>query len=109
MGQPLEIAETKFDEAVLRAKTPVIVDFWAPRCAPCHLVDPIIEELAKEYEGKAAFFKMNRDDNFKIANRYNIMSLPTVMVFKNGRPVSSIIGFTKDTRRNLKENIGAVL
>jgi thioredoxin 1 len=109
MGKLVDIAEDKFDEAVLKAKTPVLVDFWAPRCAPCHLVEPIVEELAKEFEGKVAFYRMNRDENFKVANRYNIMSLPTIMVFKDGQPFSSITGFTKDTRRNLRDNIGSVL
>jgi thioredoxin 1 len=105
----LEINEDKFDALVLKAKKPVLVDFWAPRCAPCLLVEPVVDELAKEYDGKVAFFKLNRDENPGISNRYGVMSIPTVMVFKNGRPVSSITGFNKETRRELRNNIVSAL
>ena len=109
MSKSVEIGEAKFEEAILKAKTPVLVDFWAPRCAPCRLVEPVVDELADKYQGKVAFYKLNRDDNPGIANRFNVMSLPTIMVFKNGRPMSSITGFTKETRRELKNNIDSVL
>ena len=109
MSKSVEIGETMFEQAVLKAKTPVLVDFWAPRCAPCRLVEPIVDELADEYDGKIAFYKLNRDENPGIANRFNVISLPTIMVFKNGRPMSSITGFTKETRRELKNNINSVL
>jgi thioredoxin 1 len=109
MSKPVEISEAKFNDTVLKAKTPVLVDFWAPRCAPCRLVEPVVDELANEYDGKISFVKLNRDENPGIANRYNIMSLPTILVFKNGQPVSSITGFTKDTRRELRNNIVSVL
>jgi thioredoxin 1 len=105
----LEIKEDNFDAAVLKAKKPVLVDFWAPRCAPCLLVEPVVDELSKEYDGKVAFFKLNRDENPGISNRYGVMSIPTVMVFKNGRPVSSITGFNKETRRELRNNIDSAL
>lgn len=104
-----DIDEATFNEAVLKAKTPVLVDFWAPRCAPCRLLEPVVDEVANEYQGKVTFVRLNRDENPGVANRYGVMSLPTLMVFKNGLPVSSITGFNKETRKQLQERIGSVL
>jgi thioredoxin 1 len=109
MGKSVEIKEDKFEEAVLKSKTPVLVDFWAPRCAPCRLVDPVVDQLAAEYEGKVSFFKLNRDENVGVATRYNVMSIPTVIIFKDGRPYSSHTGFTRDTKKELIENLNSVL
>jgi thioredoxin 1 len=109
MSKPVDIDETIFEEAVIKAKTPVLVDFWAARCAPCLLIEPIIDQLANEYAGKVSFYKINRDENFKVANRYNVMSIPTVMVFKGGKPVFSAAGFTKETKRQIKESIDSVI
>jgi thioredoxin 1 len=109
VNKPVEVREVEFGEAVIKFENPVLVDFWAERCPPCRLLEPVIDELAGEYEGKISFVKLNRDENPGIANRYNVMSIPTVIVFKNGRPVSGIFGFTKDTRRELRNNISSVL
>jgi thioredoxin 1 len=109
MDKSVDLQESKFDEAVLKSKKPVLVDFWAPRCAPCVLVAPVVEQLAEEYDGKVAFYKLNRDENIGVAIRYNIMSIPTVMIFKDGRPYSSHTGFTRDTKKELKDNLNAVL
>jgi thioredoxin 1 len=109
MTKSVDIQEVQFEEAVLKSKNPALVDFWAPRCAPCRLVEPVVDELADEYEGRVDFFKLNRDENPGIANRFGVMSLPTIMVFKNGRPMSSITGFTKETRREMRNNIDSVL
>jgi thioredoxin 1 len=109
MTPSVDITETNFDELVIRSKNPVLVDFWAPRCGPCRLLDPVLNELAGEYTGKVKFYRLNRDDNPKVGMRYNVMSLPTLMVFKNGQPYSSLTGFTKDTKRALKETLNAVL
>ncbi len=84
--------DQNFPQDVLQSKTPVVVDFWAPWCGPCRMVSPTIEELAKEYEGKVVVGKMNVDENPNTSSQFGVMSIPTVMVFKNGKPVSSTIG-----------------
>jgi thioredoxin 1 len=107
MSKPVEIKEVKFNEMVLQAKTPVLVDFWAPWCGPCRMVAPVVEELANEYEGKVAFMKINVDDNPKIASQYGVMSIPTLMVFKNGQPVTNIVGFRP--KAELKKSLDTAL
>lgn len=86
------MTDQNFKKDVLEAKTPVVVDFWAPWCMPCRIVTPIIDQLADEYKGKVVVGKMNVDENSQTASQYGIMSIPTVMVFKNGKPVKSLIG-----------------
>lgn len=95
------ITDQNFNEEVMKSTVPVVVDFWAPWCAPCRIVGPIIEELAKEFEGKVKVGKMNVDDNTQTAGQFGIMSIPTVMVFKDGKPVKSLVGAqSKDTYKN---------
>ena len=84
--------DSNFKTDVLSSKGVVVVDFWAPWCGPCKMVSPIIEELAKEYEGKVTVGKMNVDDNAQTAGDYSVMSIPTIMIFANGKPVNSMIG-----------------
>ena len=83
--------DQNFKEQVTENKLPVVVDFWAPWCGPCKMVSPIIEELAKEYDGKVVVGKMNVDEN-QTAGEFGVMSIPTVMVFKDGKPVKSMVG-----------------
>ena len=84
--------DSGFQQDVLQSNTPVVVDFWAPWCGPCRMVSPIIEELAKEYDGKVSVGKMNFDENPQTAGQYGVMSIPTVMVFKGGKPVGQLVG-----------------
>jgi thioredoxin 1 len=107
MSKPVEIEEAKFDEAVLKSKMPVLVDFWAPWCGPCRMVAPIVEELAGEYDGKVNFFKVNVDNNQKVAGKYGVMSIPTLILFKDGKPVSNLVGFRP--KAELKKNLDSAL
>ena len=107
MSKPVEIEEARFDDAVLKATIPVLVDFWAPWCGPCRMVAPIVDELSGEYDGKVSFYKVNVDDNRKIANKYGVMSIPTLIIFKNGAPVGNIVGFRP--KPELKKSLDAAL
>jgi len=88
----ITFTDANFDQDVLKSQTPVVVDFWAVWCAPCRIVSPIIEELAKEYEGKVKVGKLNVDENQNMSGKYGIMSIPSILIFKNGNPVKTIIG-----------------
>jgi thioredoxin 1 len=107
MSKPVEIKDEKFNEMVLQSKTPVLVDFWAPWCGPCRMVGPIVDELSTEYEGKMAFYKLNVDDNPKTASQFGVMSIPTLIIFKGGKPVSNIVGARP--KAELKKNIDTAL
>ncbi len=107
MSKPVEVNDSNFDQMVLQSKTPVLVDFWAVWCGPCRMVAPVVEELAGEYEGKVTVVKLNVDENPKTASQYGIMSIPTLFIFKDGAPVSNIIGFRP--KAELKKSIDAVL
>jgi len=88
---PVQISDNNFDENV--KKYPVmVVDCWAPWCGPCRMVGPVVEELAKEMQGKVVFGKLNVDENRATSTKYGIMSIPTLLVFKNGNLVDNIIG-----------------
>ncbi len=93
MAKPLDVSDAQFEAEVLKSPLPVLVDFWAPWCGPCRMVAPIVEELAEEYHGRVKFVKVNTDENLDTAMRYGIRSIPTLLLFKDGQLVGSVIGF----------------
>lgn len=84
--------DTSFQEKVLNSKVPVVVDFWAEWCPPCKIISPLIDELTQEYDGKVVIGKMNTDENTQVPGEYNVMSIPTVLIFKEGKPIQSMVG-----------------
>jgi thioredoxin 1 len=93
LEKPIDIDDKAFDDKVLKASVPVLVDFWAPRCGPCRAVAPILDELAKEYKGRVTFARLNVDESTQNASKYGISAIPTLLVFKEGKPISQIVGF----------------
>ncbi len=91
IDKPITATTKNFDEIINKYKN-VVVDFWAEWCMPCRLIAPIIENLAKEYAGKVVFVKLNTGENPEIASRYGISAIPTLMFFRNGKPIDLIIG-----------------
>lgn len=90
---PQAITDTDFDKEVLQSNVPVLVDFWAPWCGPCRMLGPIVEELAKDNEGKQVkIVKMNIDENNDTPSKYGVMSIPTLMFFKGGKPMDQMVG-----------------
>ncbi len=99
----IQITEANFEEEILRSTVPAVVDFWATWCGPCKMIAPIIDQIADETAGKAKVGKVDVDSNKNLANRFNIRSIPTLLFFKNGELVDTIVGATS------KENILAHL
>jgi thioredoxin 1 len=87
-----DIGDDTFEREVLQSERPVVVDFWAPWCGPCHAVTGVLEKLAAEHEGKAEFVKVNVDDNISTASRYDVLALPTTILFSGGEPRATVTG-----------------
>lgn len=103
----LHITDNNFKNEVLESSLPVLLDFWAPWCGPCRIIAPIIEELAREYDKKIKIGKINVDETHKIATNYGIMSIPTLMFFKNGKVIEQVAGAL--SKNDLKRKIEEVL
>jgi len=107
MAKPLDLDDKSFKDVVVEAKTPFLVDFWAPWCGPCRAMAPVVDELAREYEGRVGFAKVNVDDNPGVANRYSIRSIPTLLLFKDGKPMTQIVGLKP--KAELEKQLDAAL
>ncbi len=92
MAKPIHITDAEFQATVLDSKLPVFVDFWAEWCGPCHMIAPVVEELAEEYDGKFSFAKVDVDANPNTAMQFGIRSIPTMLLFKDGQVADQVIG-----------------
>ena len=92
MGAASHTSDSEFKQDVLDSKIPVLVDFWAEWCGPCKMVAPVLDELAKEFEGKIKIAKVDVDQNQQVAGSFNIRSIPTMLFFKNGQVVKQLVG-----------------
>jgi thioredoxin 1 len=100
---PEQVSDSSFDSEVLKHEQPVLVDFWAPWCGPCRAIAPILEELAKEFEGRIKVAKMNVDENPSTPSKYGIRAIPTLILFKNGDVAGQVTGAV--SKSNLKDMI----
>jgi len=90
--KPVEVNDANFDAEVIKAETPVLVDFWAEWCGPCKMIAPTVEEIAKEYDGKLKVGKLDVDNNQGVSMKFGIRSIPTLLIFKGGQVVDQVVG-----------------
>jgi len=105
MSNEIQLTDATFEAEVLKSALPVLVDFWAPWCGPCKMIAPLIEELAKEYDGKVKVCKLNTDDCPNSASEYHISAIPTILLFKGGKLVQELVGLQpkEELKRRLDE------
>ena len=105
MAHPIDVNEDTFEQEVIKADTPVLVDFWADWCAPCKMIAPVVEELAEELDGKVKFTKVDVDSNPGTALSYDIRGIPTLLIFKDGKPFDKMVGVQRksELKRRLEE------
>jgi thioredoxin 1 len=102
-----DVTDQNFEQEVIKSTMPVLVDLWAPWCGPCRMVAPVIEKLSEEFKGKIKFCRLNVDENPKTAAQYRVMSIPTLIFFKNGKAVNTVIGAVPE--RTLQPKLKALL
>ena len=109
MAKPIAVTEATFDQEVLQAESPVLVDFWAEWCAPCKMIAPMVEELAQEYEGKIKFAKLDVDSAPQVAANYGVRAIPTLLIFKGGQPADQVVGAVPKTmlKKRLQSSLPA--
>ena len=100
----LTVNDTNFEELILRASVPALIDLWAPWCAPCRMIAPVVEELAADYQGKAVIGKLNVDENSGVASRYGVTSIPTLIFFKDGEAKDQMIGVPAGNAKRVIED-----
>jgi len=103
----INVSDQSFENEVIKSTLPVLIDIWAPWCGPCRMVAPVVEGLAEKYNGKVKFCRLNVDENPQTAAKYRVMSIPTLMFFKNGQAVDTVIGAVPE--RALQPKIDALL
>lgn len=103
MSKPIHLTDESFHNEVIKSEIPVIIDFWATWCAPCRMIAPIIEQFAEEYNGQVKVCKLDVDNNQEVAMTYGIRSIPTVLIFKGGKVVDTIVGAVP--KKMLKERL----